>query len=131
MSTTNTNTNTALDIKPTLGDLFASLVAVVASVANFTGNSNAGQEGLEQLGSQIVGRIAASYFSLTDDLQNDDLGIKESDIYVGVVRAVYSMSQKRNSTRSMMDGVRGIVYSLIGQQVHTNILNKKNKTAAA
>ena len=117
-----------LNLVPELSDLAASGAAAVASMA-ISGLGSPANSAMEQLGSQIVGKVAANYFEVSDMTGSEALGTSEKDVLVGVTRGAYSLSQKRNNNRVMMDAVKGLMCSIAGSQFATYL--KKDSTTAA
>ena len=105
---------------PELSDLLAAGVAAVTSMA-MSGMGSPQNSAMEQLGSQIVGKVGAGYFNITDAVQSPTLGITEHDAFVGASRAGYSLSQKRSNQRVLMEGLKGVLCSVAGKQLAQNL----------
>jgi hypothetical protein len=119
-----------INFLPTLPDLLAGVVAAAASGLNLTSGSPSG-EFMEQVGAQVVGKIGAKYFAITDPVQEETLGLTEHDMYVGFTRGAYSSSQKRVGNRALMDGFKGLLFSALGQQVNDNLVKNQKDGASA
>jgi len=106
-----------LNVMPELSDLLATGVAAAAAAA-FPNMGSPNGAAMEQIGAQIVGKVAANYFTVTDVASSDNLGIGEHDALVGLIRAGYSLSQKsRKNQRVLTDGVKGTLCSIMGKQL--------------
>ena len=104
---------------PELSDVLAAGIAAGAAAA-FPNMGSPQTAAVEQGVSQIVGKIAAGYFTITDVATQENLGVTEHDALVGVTRAGYSLSQKsRKNQRVLMDGLKGVMCSVMGKQLAT------------
>ena len=104
------------DIMPKLEDFLAAGAAAAGSML-MSGMGSPQGSAMEQLGAQLVGKLAAGYFSISDVASSEALGVQERDVLTGALRAGYSLSQKRKNQRVAFDGLKGAVCSAAGRQL--------------
>jgi len=109
------------DVLPKLEDLLSAGICA-ASAMVWSGQGSPQQQALEQLGSQIAGRVLADYYDVTNNLAQEEdpeggIRLKEKDVMTGGVRAGVSLFQGRSNKRVGMDALRGVGSSLLGRMV--------------
>lgn len=105
-----------LEIIPMLDDLLGA--GVSAGVAGLRGKSP-GRCAAEQLASAMVAKNVANYTAFTDGMTSDALQvpINETDMLTGVVRAGWSMYKGRSSQENIMEGLGGVLASVMGREL--------------
>lgn len=104
-----------VDFLPKLEDLLAAGTAAAASSA-FSGLGSPQQAFMEQGVAQVVAKVAANYFDVTNVGENV-VGVSEHCVWTGLLRGGYSLQQSRKNNRVMMDSLKGLLCCEMGKQL--------------